>query len=94
MEISAQKTIPMTNSANGFQRDINLKEQKLGTVTGFGYLRAGFRRRLKMEGYSRIAQATAALTMLKSIERNNNVSFRSEVTLMRPHVKVHTYVRL
>ena len=46
-----------------------------------------------MEAYSRIAQATAALTMLKSIERNNNASFRSKVTLMRPHVKVHTSVR-
>ena len=40
MEISAEKTILMTNSANGLQREINVKEQKLGTVTSFKYLGA------------------------------------------------------
>ena len=33
MEISAEKTKLMTNSANGIQREINVKGQKLGTVT-------------------------------------------------------------
>ena len=30
----------MTNSANGIQREIKIKEQKLGTVTSFNYLGA------------------------------------------------------
>ena len=40
MEISAEKTKPMTNSANGIQREIKVKGQKLGTVTCFKYLGA------------------------------------------------------
>ena len=40
MEISAEKTKLMTNSANGIQREIKVKRQKLETVTGFKYLRA------------------------------------------------------
>ena len=68
MEISAEKTKLMTNSANGIQRDIKVKGQKLGTVTSFKYLGAvvsddGF----KPEVHPRIAQATAALTKLKPI---------------------------
>ena len=35
MEICAEKTKLMTNSANGIQREIEVKEQKLGTVTSF-----------------------------------------------------------
>ena len=40
IEISAEKTKLMTNSVNGIQREIKLKEQKLGTVTSFMYLEA------------------------------------------------------
>ena len=40
MEISAEKTKLMTNSANGFQREIKVKGQKLGNVTSFRYLEA------------------------------------------------------
>ena len=40
MEISAEKTKLMTNSANGIQREIKIKGQKLGTVTSFKYLGA------------------------------------------------------
>ena len=40
MESSAEKTKLMTNSANGIQREIMVKEQKLGTVTNFKYLGA------------------------------------------------------
>ena len=39
-EISAEKTKLMTNSANGIQREIKVKGQKLGTVTSFKYLGA------------------------------------------------------
>ena len=40
MEISAEKTRLMTNSANDIQREIKVKGQKLGTVTSFKYLEA------------------------------------------------------
>ena len=39
-KISAEKTKLMTNSANGIQREIKVKGQKLGTVTSFKYLGA------------------------------------------------------
>ena len=38
MEIGAEKTKLMTDSANGIQREIKVKGQKLGTVTSFKYL--------------------------------------------------------
>ena len=38
VEISAEKTKLMTNSANGIQREIKIKGQKLGIVTSFKYL--------------------------------------------------------
>ena len=38
MEISAEKTKLMTNSANGIQKEIKVNGQKLGTVTRFKYL--------------------------------------------------------
>ena len=40
MKISPEKTTLMTNSANGIQREIKVKGQKLGTVTSFKYLAA------------------------------------------------------
>ena len=87
MEISAEKTKLMTNSANGIQREIKVKGQKLGTVTSFKYLGAvvsddGF----KPEVLSRIAQATATHTKLKPIWRDNNISLGSKVKLMRSFV--------
>ena len=65
MEISAEKTKLMTNSANGIQREIKVKGQKLGTVTSFKYMYLGAvvsDDGSKPEVLSRIAQATAALT--------------------------------
>ena len=38
MEIRAEKTKLMTNSANGIHREIKVKRQKLDTVTSFNYL--------------------------------------------------------
>ena len=40
MEISAEKRKLMKNSANGIQREIKVKGQKLATVTSFKYLLA------------------------------------------------------
>ena len=74
----------MTNSANCIQREIKVKEQKLGTETSFKYLGSV----VSDDGsepvvLSRIAQATAALTKLKHIWRDNNISLGSKVKLMR-----------
>ena len=85
MEISAEKTNLMTNNANGIQREIKeVKGQKLGAVTRFKYLGAivsneGF----KPELLPRIAQASAALTKLKSIWRDSNICLGSKVRLAR-----------
>ena len=84
MEISAEKTKLMTNSANGIQREIKVKRQKFGTVTSFKYLGAVVSDDgSKPEVLSRIAQATAALTKLKPIWRDNNIHLGSKVKLMR-----------
>ena len=74
-EISAERIKLMTNSANGIQREIKVKGRKLGTVTSFKYLGAVISGDgSKPEILSRIAQATAALTKLKPIWRNYNIS--------------------
>ena len=80
MEISAEKTKLTINNANGIQREIKVKEQKLDTVTSFKYLGAIVSDSgSKLEILSRIAQATAALTNMKPIWRDNNVSLGSKV---------------
>ena len=71
-------------TCNGIQREIKVKGQKLGTVTSFKYLGAVVSDDgSKPEVLSRIAQATAALTKLKPIWRDNNISLGSKVKLMR-----------
>ena len=56
----------------------------MGTVTSFKYLGAVVSDDgSKPEVLSRIAQATAALTKLKPIWRDNNISLGSKVKLMR-----------
>ena len=83
MEVSAEKTKLMTNSANGIQREIKVKGQKLGNVTSFKYLGAVVSDDgSKPEVLSRIEQATAALTKLKPW-RDNNIPLGSKVKLMR-----------
>ena len=67
MEISAEKI-------NGIQREIKVKGQKLGTETSFKYLVAVVSDDgSKPEVHSRIAKATAALTKLKPIWRDDNI---------------------
>ena len=83
MEISAKIKL-MTNSANGIQREVKVKGQKLGTVTSFKYLGAVVSDDgSKPEVLSRTEQTTAALTKLKPIWRDNNISLESKVKLMR-----------
>ena len=83
LEISAEKTKLMTNSADGIQREIEVKRQKLGTVTSFKYLGAIVSDDSKEEVLSRTAQANAALTKLKPIWKNSNISLGSKVKLVR-----------
>ena len=85
----------MTNSANGIQREIKVKGQVLGTVTSFKYLGAVVSDDgSKPEVLSRIAHATAALTKLKPIWRDNNISLGSKVKLMRSLViSIFLYAR-
>ena len=85
MEIGAEKNKLMTSSANGIQREIKVKRQKLGTITSFKYLGAVVSDEgSKPEVLSMIAQATyTALTKLKPILRDNNISLGSKVKLMR-----------
>ena len=84
MEINADKTKLMTNIVCGIQREIKVKGQKLETMTCFKYLGAivtdeGSQPEISQE----IAQANAALTKLKPIWRDNNVSRGSKMKLMR-----------
>ena len=75
MKISAEKTKPITKSVNAIQRDIKVKGQKFGTVTSIKYLRAIVSDEgSEPEVLSSISRATAALTKLKPIWRDNNIS--------------------
>ena len=72
----------MTNSANGIQREIKVKGQKLGPVTSFKYPWAVVSDDgAKPDIVSRVAQATAAITKMKPIWRNYYISSRSKVKL-------------
>ena len=76
MEISAEKTKLVTNSATGIQREIKVKGQSLRAVVSDDGS--------KPEIFSKIAQVTVALTKLKHIWRYNSISLGSKVKLIRP----------
>ena len=83
MEISPDKTKVMTNNPNGFHL-IKIKGQRLEEVENFKYLGASTSNEgSKPEILSRIAQTTAALSRLKIIWRDKNISLASKVKLMR-----------
>ena len=80
MEIGPDKTKVMTNNPNGFQREIKIKGQRLEEVKNFKYLGAVISNEgSKPEILSRIAQTTAALSRLKIIWRDNNISLASKL---------------
>ena len=84
MEIGPDKTKVMTNNPNGFQREIKIKGQRLEEVENFKYLGAIISNEgSKLEILSRMAQTTAALSRLKIIWRDKNISLASKVKLMR-----------
>ena len=84
MEIGPDKTKVMTNNANGFQRGIKIKGQRLEEVENFKYHGAIISNEgSKPEILSRISQTTATLSRLKIIWRDENISLASKVKLAR-----------
>ena len=78
MEICAEKTKLMTNITSGIKTKIKVSGQKLQTSTSFKYLGSV----MTVEGsnpeiLSRIAQTTAALTKLKPVWNDRNISLSS-----------------
>ena len=80
MEMGPDQTKVMTNNPNGFQREIKIKCQKIEEAENFKYLGAFISNEgSKPEILSRIA----ALSRLKIIWRDKNISLASKVKLMR-----------
>ena len=69
------------------EREIKVKGQKLGTVTSFKYLGVVVSDDGSKPGVlSKIAKATAALTKMKPIWRDNSIFLGSKVKLLRSFV--------
>ena len=83
MEINADKTKVMTSNPNGIQNDININDHALDTVSTFNYLGSIISEGSKPEILARTAQATAAMTKLKRIWKDNNIQLSTKVILMR-----------
>ena len=84
MEISAPKTKVMTNNNSGIIEDIAINGDKLETVQSFKYLGAIVSDKgSKPEILSRGAQTIAAMTKLRPIWNDKNISITSKVKLMR-----------
>ena len=77
-EIGSAKTKAITNNQNGFQREIKIKSQRIEEVENFKYLGAIISNEgSKPEILSRIAQTIVALSRLKTIWRDKNISLDS-----------------
>ena len=80
MEISAEKTKLLTNNTSGIKTEIEVKGQKLETVTIFKYLGSIINDEgSKPEILSRTAQTTAALTRLKPVWNDRSISLSSKI---------------
>ena len=83
----------MTNNLNDFLREIKIKGQRLEIVENLNYLGAIISNEgSKPEILSRIAQTTAALSRLKVIWRDKNISLASKVKLMRTLILLSFFV--
>ena len=83
MEISAEKTKPMTNNTSGINTEIQVNGQKLETVTSFKYVGSVITDKgSKHEILYRTAQATEALTRLKPVWNDRSISLSSKIRLM------------
>ena len=87
MEIGPDKTKVMTDNPNFFQREIKIKGQRLEEVENSKYIGTIISNEgSKPEILSRIAQTTTALSRLKIIWRDKNISLASKVKLMRTFI--------
>ena len=83
MEISAEKTKLMTNSAAAIKRKITVSGQELETVTQFKYLGAILSEEgSKTEVLARAAQTAATLAKLKPIWKDKNICLQSKLKLL------------
>ncbi|KAI0218585.1 hypothetical protein LSAT2_029705 [Lamellibrachia satsuma] len=81
MEISAEKTKLMTNNTQGISTEVIVNGQRLETVTSFRYLGSIITDEgSKPDILARIAQTTAALTSLKPLWNDINIT---KIRLMR-----------
>ena len=84
MEISAEKTKLMTNNTDGINADIKVSGEKLETVNSFKYLGSVVSDEgSRPEILSRIAQTTAAMTKLRPVWNDRNITLSSKIRLMR-----------
>ena len=84
MEISAEKTKLMTNNTQGISTEVKVNGQRLETVKSFRYLGSIITDEgSKPEILARIAQTTAALTRLKPLWNDRNITVSSKIRLMR-----------
>ena len=73
----------MANNTSGINTEIKVNGQKLETVTSFKHLCSIITNEGSMpEILSRIAQTTAALTRLKPVWNDRNISLSSKIRLM------------
>ena len=82
---SAQKkTKIMSNKADGFTKTIKVKGYNLETVTNFRYLGAIVtEERTKREVLTRIAQATSALSKLKTVWKDRKITSKHRIQILR-----------
>ena len=79
MEISAEKTKLMTNNTKCFSTEVKVNGQRFETVTSFRYLGSIITDEgSKPEILARIAQKTAALTRLKALWNDRNITVISK----------------
>ena len=86
MEISTEKTKIMSNNANGLTKIIKVKGYNLETVTNFKYLGAIVTDEgTKREVLTRIAQATLALTKLKTVIlwKDRKITSKHRIQILR-----------
>ena len=84
MQISAEKTQLMTNNTNRISTYSAIDNKKLETVLSFKYLGAIVSDEgSKPEIPSRISQTTAAVTKLKIIWNDKNITISSKIRPMR-----------
>ena len=84
IEVSAEKTKLMTNNTQGISTEVTVNGQRLETVKSYRYLGSIITDEgSKPDILARIAQTTAALTRLKPLWNDRNITVSSKIRLMR-----------